>query len=127
MPFVHVRLSTPPGATVAAALSDGFTTLMADTLRKEARLTAVLVDPAGPASAWTVGAVAVPGAAHVEATITAGTSTEAEKAAFIAAAMDLLRATLGPLPEATYVVLREVAPPDWGYDGRTQASRHPGA
>lgn len=56
--------------------------------------------------------------------ITAGTNTEAEKSAWIAAAWDTLtRALPGPVEPASYVCVTELPATDWGYGGRTQAAR----
>lgn len=121
MPFLRLTLAPEPSSSVASALAEGLTALMAERLRKKAALTSVLVEPAH--GVWTIGGAPQPAAAHLEATITAGTNTEAEKAAFIAEAMMLLRTHMPGLHAATYVTLREVAAGDWGYDGRTQAAR----
>jgi 4-oxalocrotonate tautomerase len=64
--------------------------------------------------------------ALLEISITAGTNTVAEKESFIAAAFAELERQLGfgqPLEEASYVIVREVPATDWGYAGKTQASR----
>jgi 4-oxalocrotonate tautomerase len=61
--------------------------------------------------------------AQLEALITAGTNSAAEKAAFIRAAHDMLGTVLGPLASPVYVALRELPAGDWGYDGATQAAR----
>ena len=121
MPFLRLTVAPALRPSAASALADGLTSLMAERLGKKAALTSVFVEPAS--GLWTIGGVAQPSAAHLEATITAGTNTEAEKADFIAAAMALLRTQSPELHAATYVTLREVAAADWGYDGRTQAAR----
>lgn len=121
MPFLHLTLVPEPSQAVASALAEGLTTLTAERLGKKAPLTSVLVESAH--GVWTIGGIAQAAAAHLEVTITAGTNSETEKAAFIADAMTLLRAHMPGLHAATYVTLREVAASDWGYDGRTQAAR----
>ena len=96
---------------------------MAEILRKKGALTAVLVEQVAIGS-WAVAGDRVAVAAHLEAKITAGTNTVAEKARFVAAAHALLREVLGPdLPDATYVVVHEVPADAWGYAGLTQADR----
>lgn len=54
-----------------------------------------------------------------EATLTAGTNSAAEKAAFIAATDELLSDLLGPLPRSG-VALHELHPESYGYNGVTQ-------
>lgn len=124
MPFVHIRIGGPKlSAPQIAALQEGATRLMADVLRKKAELTAVLVEEHG-VGGWSVGDAPVPSAAHLEATVTAGTNGADEKAAFIQAAHALLRTTLEQdLPLATYVVVAEIDGESWGYGGLTQAAR----
>lgn len=121
MPFVRITVTPAPSADAASRLAEGATGLMAEILGKKEALTSVLVET--PQGLWTIGASPVPAAAHLEALVTAGTNTLAEKSAFLAAAMGLLRRELGSLPEATYVVVRDVPGDDWGYDGRSQAAR----
>lgn len=124
MPFVHIRIA---GKTLSEnavrALQTGITGQMETILTKKAELTAVSIETV-PAGGWAIGGATVPIAAHLEATITAGTNTAEEKAHFIAAAMALVETVLEtPLPLATYVVIREVPAESWGYGGRTQAAR----
>ena len=128
MPFIHIRIAGKSlAAEETAALQGEITALMEGLLRKKKPLTAVLVETA-PINGWSVGALPVPVAAHLEASITAGTNSTPEKAAFIAAAADCLKRHCGDgLPVATYVILREIDAESWGYDGRTQAARRPTA
>jgi 4-oxalocrotonate tautomerase len=124
MPFLHVRL-----AGVAASpqdyrrLQEEVTALMADILSKRADLTSVLIDLVD-VSLWSIGGKPIPVGAHLDAYITRGTNTDAEKQAFIAAAYTLLqRVCGGRLATATYVVLHEIEAEAWGYGGMTQAAR----
>lgn len=127
MPLVriHVAGSTPSPAQVAA-LQQRATALMAGVLGKRADLTVVAVEHHGAAS-WSVGGAAPAGGgrplAQLDALVTAGTNSEAEKSAFIRAAHALLAEVLGPLASPVYVALRELPGTDWGYDGLTQAAR----
>ena len=124
MPFVHVRTATTLTTAQNASIRQGITQLMASKLCKKAELTAVLVEPAAMGASWGIGGEAVGIAAHIDATVTAGTNTENEKAAFISEADGLLREVLGGgLPLATYVVVTEVPGASWGYAGQTQAHR----
>ncbi len=125
MPFVHIRIA---GRDIRPEqirrLQEGATQLMATLMRKNAELTAVLVEEA-EAGAWSIAGRAVTDAAHLDVKVTRGTNTAEEKAQFIAAANALLREVLAvDLPVATYVVIDEVPADAWGYDGRTQHGRH---
>lgn len=125
MPFIHIRLAgAAPAQERLAALSQEIVAITANHLRKQAALTAVLIEPLAATGLWTVGDGAPPTAAHLEIAVTAGTNTAAEKAAFIAAANEALRRAAGPdLPLATYVVVREIEADSWGYGGHSQAAR----
>ncbi|KAF0223011.1 MAG: hypothetical protein FD176_2177 [Rhodospirillaceae bacterium] len=120
MPFIRITLS-PAHPQAHAAIAADTTRLIAEILGKKAPLTAVLVEDV--IGTWTIGGQTPPRAAHLEAVITAGTNSDAEKAAFLHAARIMLHRHCGTLPEATYAIVREVAASDWGYDGKTQASR----
>lgn len=130
MPYINVKVAGRPlAAADREALALGITALMATVLGKRRELTAVLVEEAD-AAGWSVGGRfggADSPRAHVEANVTAGTNTEAELARFVAEAAALLKRVLPDLPEATYVIVREVPATGWGYDGRTQAARRAAA
>ncbi len=80
-----------------------------------------------PVARWHIGgAVPAQPTALLEISITAGTNTAEEKAAFIDAAFAELQRQLGggkPLAAASYVIVRELPATDWGYGGLTQAAR----
>jgi phenylpyruvate tautomerase PptA (4-oxalocrotonate tautomerase family) len=82
MPFVRVTLAGPsPSEATVAALQAGVTALMAEKLAKRADLTAVLVEGVAPGG-WSVGAAPVTVAAHLDAKVTAGSNSPAQKADF---------------------------------------------
>lgn len=124
MPFVRLTVTPAPTPEAARRLAEGATRLMAEILGKKVELTSVLVEAPGVA-AWTIGAATQPRAAHLEALVTEGTNNEEEKRTFLRRAMELLNAELAPLPEATYVVVRDIPAGDWGYGGLSQADRRP--
>ncbi|MEW8525878.1 MAG: tautomerase family protein [Candidatus Thiodiazotropha endolucinida] len=79
-----------------------------------------------PSANWAIGGEALNDhlcAAQVDITITAGTNTAEEKAGMIDAIHQMLNDRVGPLAEASYVVIHEMAADAWGYAGRTQLSR----
>lgn len=128
MPFLRITLGHPVPNSARQQLGRRATDLIVDLLGKRREVTAVLVECAGDA-AWLIGGEiltadatgATP--AHCEIAITAGTNTPAEKARMIAAMHALFAETLGGVPEASYVVIRELPAENWGYAGRTQAAR----
>ncbi len=122
MPFARLTLNAPPAHELADDLSIRLTELIALNLGKRHELTSVLVEAPG-FSRWMIGAREQPIAAHLEVCVTGGTNSEQEKRSFVANAMEMLRKALPGLDRATYIVVKEVAATDWGYDGRTQADR----
>jgi 4-oxalocrotonate tautomerase len=124
MPFIRITASGPTLAPEQVSrLQTEMTELMASVLGKKASLTSVLVEQPAVAG-WAIGRAPASVAAHVDATVTAGTNSPEEKARFIERTMRLLKNVLGmELGPATYVVVTEVPAQSWGYDGRTQESR----
>ena len=127
MPLLTLKISHPEGATLVPTLAEAVTDLTASVLRKKRDLTAVVVDVVPP-DRWTIGGrtLADQGLASfaLEIRVTAGTNSEAEKAAYVEAVFDAMRRCLGPLHEASYVVVQDVPAEAWGFGGRTQAARY---
>ncbi|MEW8289744.1 MAG: tautomerase family protein [Candidatus Thiodiazotropha endolucinida] len=101
------------------------TRLIEEIMGKRPSVTAVMVQSL-PSANWAIGVEALNDhlrAAQVDITITAGTNTAEEKAGMIDAIHQMLNDRVGPLAEASYVVIHEVAADAWGYAGRTQQSR----
>lgn len=126
MPYITVRISKTVSTTQAQQLATGITNIMTEILHKQRSLVAVSIDSI-PASQWFIASESMDEqqntTAFVSALITAGTNTEAEKSYAIAALFDLLTDTLGVLAVASYIVLDCLPATDWGYSGKTQASR----
>lgn len=122
MPLIQITLTGPQAAPATIQqLQQETTRLMQTLLHKEAALTVVSVSQL-PAGAFTAGQAVATGAS-LQALITAGTNSAAEKAAFIFAAKTLLTVTVGPFDAPLYVALHELPADSWGYDGQTQAAR----
>ncbi|MBF6046610.1 hypothetical protein GO001_15455 [Streptomyces sp. NRRL B-1677] len=121
MPYFRVTVPDPAlPADVRSALAEGLTELAVSVLRKDRARTIVHINLV-PAGSYFVAGRPLAGArdAHVEGSLTAGTNSAAEKAAFIARAEELLTRVLGPLPRAG-VALHELHPESYGYNGVTQ-------
>jgi 4-oxalocrotonate tautomerase len=123
MPLIQITLTGPQAAPATIQqLQQETTRLMASILHKEAALTVVSVSQLA-AGACSANGQAVTTCASLQALITAGTNSAAEKAAFISAAKRLLTVTFGPSDAPLYVALHELPADSWGYDGQTQAAR----
>ena len=124
MPFVNIKVA---GLSLAPEqvqrLQSEATRLMIEVMHKKRDTTAVLVEQVDAAK-WTVGAVPVRAAAHLDVKVTAGTNTPEEKRRFVSEVMALFRSVIGPaLNPVCYVLVHEVSGDAWGYGGRTQADR----
>lgn len=126
MPTLNLKVAPLQNPSRYRQLAGALTSLAAELLGKRSEVTAVVIEDL-PAARWYVGASeAERPTALLEISITAGTNTEGEKAAFIQAAFGELQRQLGgggPLEEASYVVVRELPASDWGYGGCTQLAR----
>lgn len=129
MPTLQLRIAPLQNPERYAELAQALTALTARVLGKRPEVTAVLIDDL-PAARWYIGGQATTETtALLQIDITAGTNTEAEKAAFVAQAFAELQRQLGagrPLAQASYVTVRELPATDWGYGGHTQAARRAG-
>ncbi|WP_432140697.1 tautomerase family protein [Streptomyces sp. bgisy084] len=121
MPYFRVTVPDPDLPTdVQRALAEGLTRLAVTVLGKSGTRTIVHRNLVPPGRNYVDSEPLTDGRdAHVEASLTAGTNSAAEKAAFIAAADELLTDLLGPLPRSG-VALHELHPESYGYNGVTQ-------
>lgn len=128
MPFIDVLVAQPAGSLPAstAEIARVLTDLTTELLAKKRELTAVMVREMASAD-WFVGGRSLDelaSASHrVTVHVTAGTNTDAEKAAWIAAVAAAMKRLTGPSRPESYVVVAEVAAQAWGWDGLTQAAR----
>jgi 4-oxalocrotonate tautomerase len=126
MPTLQLKISPLQNPERYRALAGALSRLTALHLGKRPEVTAVMIDDV-PAARWHVGGSGVLSpTAFLEISITAGTNTAQEKAAFMAAAFEELQNQLGagqPLEPASYVIVRELPASDWGYGGITQLAR----
>lgn len=128
MPMITVVYATPraaPGLKQAVAATAS--RLAADVLRKDPKVTAVLVEEAAAQDWFCAGqSLAAAGRASfwLDIRITDGTNTKDEKAAFIAAAFAEMGKLLGPLHEESYCHVHDVRADAYGYGGLTQEHRY---
>ena len=126
MPTLVLQIAPPQTPDRHQSLARALTDLTVRLLGKRREVTAVVIDEL-PAARWYIGGAPVEQpTALLEISITQGTNTEEEKAAFIQAAFAELQHQLagdGALATASYVVVRELPASDWGYGGRTQQAR----
>jgi len=126
MPTLILKITPPQDAQRCQKLASALTDLTVERLGKRRAVTAVVLEEL-PAGRWYIGgALPVQPTAMLEISITQGTNTPDQKAAFIQAAFAELQHQLAAgstLAEASYVVVRELPASDWGYGGLTQQAR----
>lgn len=126
MPYIELLVFPPASPEEAATLARGITDAMARIMGKHREVTAVRIAGADTAL-WALGGEpASDRVACLDIKITAGTNRAEEKAALIGHLHGLLETTLGPLVEASYIMVHELPAGDWGYHGMTQAARSQG-
>jgi len=128
MPMITVAYATPRSAAgLKRAVAATASRLAAQILRKDPKVTAVLVEEVAAADWFCAGkslADARLASFWLDIRITDGTNTKDEKAAFIAAAFADLGKLLGPLHEESYCHVHDVRAEAYGYAGVTQEHRY---
>lgn len=126
MPYLHIRLSEEVTPALADRVATTMTQITADQLGKRPEVTAVVVEQV-PAPFWFIGARSLDATGrrsfHLDITVTDGTNTKQQKAAFVREAFAAMTGMLGELDEASYVVIHDLAADAWGYGGKTQEYR----
>lgn len=127
MPFIDVRIATDQVTDEAVKeVTTGITAIMSNILNKKRELVAVTVTAVDP-RLWVISNQTMNNStlttAFVSASITSGKNTEQQKAEALQHIHDLLNHAIGPLNEASYIVITELPASNWGYDGKSQKSR----
>ena len=126
MPYINLRIGQPLQTEQRQQLAREITRLMHQLMGKRREVTTVHIEQGTPDS-WSVDGELLqessPSGAYVDIKITAGTNTEADKAAMLAQTHVLLEQVLGSVQQASYVVIDEIPASDWGYAGHSQQAR----
>lgn len=127
MPMIKARYTRPqnvadPKLDVAALLSG----LTAEILHKDPAVTAVLVESADPAD-WIIAGSSVAeqkvATFYVEVSITDHTNIKDETTEWVRRVYEEMNRLLGPVHEASYVLVHAVDGDAYGYGGQTQNQR----
>ncbi len=128
MPLIMVTYATSrerPSlkSEIAAAVSE----LTARILRKDPKVTAVIVKSADPAD-WFAGGKSLAeqklASYWLDVHVSEGTNTKDEKAAYLAALFKRMGELLGPLHHESYAHVDEVKSDAYGFGGLTQERRY---
>ncbi len=127
MPFINI---THSGSKLSeeqrGKLFKETTRLMNEVMHKKEELTSVRIDNY-EAGDWAIGSkrmsMSSSSAVYMDIKVTQGTNTAEEKSEMIRQSTLMLKEIIGPIAEASYVVIHEVAGDSWGYNGLTQLAR----
>ncbi|GJM01098.1 MAG: hypothetical protein DHS20C07_27770 [Methyloligella sp.] len=127
MPFINI---THSGSKLTEEQREGLfketTRLMNEVMHKKEELTSVRIDNY-EAGDWAIGSkrmsMSSSSAVYMDIKVTQGTNTAEEKSEMIRQSTLMLKEIIGPIAEASYVVIHEVAGDSWGYNGLTQLAR----
>ncbi len=128
MPMITIHFAAPKvEAGVKPAIAAAIARLSSSILRKDAKVTAVLVEEAAMTD-WFCGgrSLAEQNVASfwLDIHITDGSNTGDEKAAFVAATFRTMGEIIGPLHEESYVHVHDVRADGYGFGGLTQEHRY---
>lgn len=131
MPYIDIQIAKSDlEQSLVNELAQGITDIMSEVLGKQRELVAVSVSNV-PQHHWFIAGQSLEDGsfrttAYVCGRITQGSNTVEQKSAALEAIHLLLTRLLGPLCEASYIVLEELPATDWGYSGLSQYSRKSG-
>ena len=121
--YASQRQSPSLKAEIAAAVTD----LTAKILRKDPKVTAVIVQAADPEN-WFAGGASLAAQSlasyWIDVHVSEGTNTKDEKSAYLAAVFARMAELLGPLHHETYLHVDEVRGDAYGFGGLTQERRY---
>lgn len=125
MPIINVTVSKTLNPAQRAEIAAGVSALTAQHLRKDPKVTAVIVHDVDPAT-WFVGgpSLADQGLASYWLDIKVVQNAKDEKAAYLAAVYAFMTEKLGPLHPESYAFVHEVSADAYGFTGLTQEHRY---
>ncbi|MGJ5208534.1 tautomerase family protein [Bradyrhizobium sp. HKCCYLR20261] len=128
MPLINIiYASSRRQPALKKHIADAVTELTARILRKDPKVTAVIVSEADAADWFAGGAsLAEQGLASywIDVHVSEGTNTKDEKAAYLAAVFDRMSELIGPLHHETYLHVDEVKADAYGFGGLSQERRY---
>lgn len=127
MPLIIVRYSTPNAQPKKADIAAAITELSSTILRKDASVTALIIEAADPAD-WFAGGSTLAeqklASFWVDIHVSDGTNTKDEKASFLATLYKRMGDLLGPLHTESYAYVHDARGDAYGFGGLTQERRY---
>ena len=131
MPILNVKVSAHRSQALSQQITNTLLDLTERILRKNRKLTAVVIDYVDPQDWFIAGeSLAALGkrSFYFDVKVVDETNTKAEKLQYIAEAFAAMAELLGNLHEESYIHVEDVRATAYGYGGKTQEFRfhHPG-
>ncbi|MGJ4950025.1 tautomerase family protein [Bradyrhizobium sp. HKCCYLS20291] len=128
MPLINiVYASQRRSPSLKTEIAEAVTALTARILRKDPKVTAVIVSEADAAD-WFAGGASLAeqrlASYWIDVHVSEGTNTKDEKAAYLAAVYARMAELIGPLHHETYLHVDEVRGDAYGFGGLTQERRY---
>ncbi|MGJ4927948.1 tautomerase family protein [Bradyrhizobium sp. HKCCYLS2038] len=128
MPLINIiYASQRRSPSLKPEIAEAVTVLTARILRKDPKVTAVIVSEADAAD-WFAGGASLAeqnlASYWIDVHVSEGTNTKDEKAAYLAAVYDRMAELIGPLHHETYLHVDEVRGDAYGFGGLTQERRY---
>ncbi|KAF0811304.1 hypothetical protein IGB42_04237 [Andreprevotia sp. IGB-42] len=126
MPIITLKTNQTLAVGRLAHLAQQLTQLTSTILGKDPQLTVVSIETSREQATWFVNSEpsrAETPVAELSIKITAGTNSAAQKADWIRAGWELLKAELGDSVAPNYLSVIELDATSWGYNGLTQGYR----
>ncbi|WP_315776563.1 MULTISPECIES: 4-oxalocrotonate tautomerase family protein [unclassified Bradyrhizobium] len=128
MPLINIiYASQRRSPALKKDIADAVTELTARILRKDPKVTAVIVSEADAAD-WFAGGAALAeqglSSYWIDVHVSEGTNTKDEKAAYLAAVFARMAELIGPLHHETYLHVDEVKADAYGFGGLSQERRY---
>jgi 4-oxalocrotonate tautomerase len=127
MPMITLQVAGQPDDDLTRRLVEAVTSLTAERLGKDPRVTAVAVEYL-PRAQWFIGGKSAGElrrpAFFLDVRISDGTNTKDEKARYVAEAYAVLDRLLGGVDPESYVHVNDVRADGYGYGGLTQERRY---
>lgn len=130
MPFVNVKIVKQQLPTEKKQkLIEGLTDLIVNIMGRERQYTVITVDELNE-DQWAIGGITLDrlqenkkAVSFINIKVSEGTTNEDEMAEMIRATKELMIRILGNSEETNYVVIDELNPAGWGFDGLSMTER----
>lgn len=122
MPYLKLQFKQKVTEEKQEKLAKELTIMMDSIMGKKQEVTAVDIND-NISGNWYINGQKQSIAVHLDIYITNGTNTEKEKSEMITKANQLIKNVVGVIPEASYIIIKDIEADSWGFDGLTQKER----